>query len=364
MTGTVGRGRYVFFSVAQAAATVGILSFLVWSFGLTPFVNAVMRLPPWTYPAGIGLGALGVVAQALRWSIVARHHAIRVPFGSAVARCWQASFLNSVLPGGLAGDALRAADDSSDARVDRGRRALASSFAAVAAERLIGTAVVFAAASIALAFVAPIFAAGCAVIAAFAAAIAGRWMRRLSRGETLAVVGLAIVGWAAFTAIFVVSAVALVPDPSAAVLTSTSAVAVAGMSVPLGVGGWGTREAAAAWAFEMLGSTAEDGLTVSIGYGILALASTLPGAVILGARVVPRVREIGRARARRRAHGTASERELGAEVGAEGEPTHGSAQRVGETVLPVEADAGHPVADQHRSGRQVEPAEGAVDDKA
>ena len=63
MTGTVGRGRYVFFSVAQAAATVGILSFLVWSFGLTPFVNAVMRLPPWTYPAGIGLGALGCIVK-------------------------------------------------------------------------------------------------------------------------------------------------------------------------------------------------------------------------------------------------------------------------------------------------------------
>lgn len=360
-----GRGRLILVALLQVVVTAGILAVVVWRFGLAPLVDAVTQLPWWAYPIGIALGAAGVVAQALRWRVVARHHAIRIPLGPAIARCWQASFLNSVLPGGLAGDALRAADDSSDADVSAGRRALASGFAAMAGERLAGTAVVFLAAGVALAPPAPLFALGSLGIAVLVSVIAWRWLRQLSARELVAVVALAVAGWAAFAGIFVVSTLALAPALSLSVLPGTAAVAIAGMSIPLGVGGWGTREAASAWAFDLAGSTAELGITVSIGYGILALASTLPGAVVVAVRVLPRAREVRRARERRRARASSenargSEGELGAEVRAEGEAADRSAEGVGETILSVEADAGHAVADEHRRGGEVEPAEGVV----
>ena len=116
----------------QIIVTVGLLGLIVERWGVELFHEAARSLPWWALLLAMALGGVGVVAQSLRWRIVARHHRIRVPVGSAIGRCWQAAFLNSVLPGGLAGDGLRAMDDSSDAETDDGRRALASGFAAYA----------------------------------------------------------------------------------------------------------------------------------------------------------------------------------------------------------------------------------------
>lgn len=312
-----GRRRLIVVSLAQVAVTVLLLGFMVWRWGPAPMVHAMSALPWWMFPAGLALGGVGVVAQALRWRTVARHHAIRIGVGPAVARCWQAAFLNSVLPGGLAGDLVRGADDSSDATVSAGRRALASAFAAIAAERLVGTAVVFAAATVALV---PLSLPGAAVtltVAIVAAAVAWRWLRPLSLGELALVVALSIVGWAAFAGLFVLAILTLAPAVPPGQAPALASIAIAGMSVPIGVGGWGTREAAAAWAFGLVGLAPGLGVAVSVGYGILALWSTVPGAVIVAARLAPRVRELRRARSRRRLR--RAEGELGADVLAERE---------------------------------------------
>ncbi|WP_251454858.1 lysylphosphatidylglycerol synthase transmembrane domain-containing protein [Microbacterium sp. Marseille-Q6648] len=316
-TARPGRRRLIVVSLAQVAVTVGLLAFVIWRWGPDPIVHAVSALPWWAFPIGIALGGAGVVAQALRWRTVARHHAIRIDTGPAIARCWQAAFLNSVLPGGLAGDLVRGADDSSDATVSAGRRALASAFAAIAAERLVGTAVVFAAATVALVPLSLPGAAVCLAIALAAVGVAWRWLRPLSAGELLRVVLLSIAGWAAFAGIFVVAMIALAPAAPLGQAPALASIAIAGMSVPIGVGGWGTREAAAAWAFGLAGLAPGLGVTVSVGYGILALCSTLPGAVVVAARFAPRVRELRRARSRRRAR--RAEIELRADVVAERE---------------------------------------------
>jgi hypothetical protein len=53
------------------------------------------------------------------------------------------------------------------------------------------------------------------------------------------------------------------------------------MAVPLNVAGWGVREGAAAQAFVLVGASAAQGVAVATTYGVLALAATLPGAVVL-----------------------------------------------------------------------------------
>ncbi|WP_460682272.1 lysylphosphatidylglycerol synthase transmembrane domain-containing protein [Nesterenkonia populi] len=290
---------------AQVLVTAAILWVIATLWGPEVFSEAARGLPWWSFAAAGALGGAGVVAQALRWRIVARHHDIDVSIGAAVARCWQAAFLNSVLPGGVAGDALRAADDSTDASAASRRRALARGFASMAAERLVGTAVVFCAAGAVLLPRAPLPAAGCLLAALAAAGIASRWLRRVPARQIVQVVALSVLGWMCFAALFVLSAAVLEPEAPASVLSSSAAVALAGMSVPVGVGGWGLREAAAAWSFSISGLSAADGVRVSVGYGVLALASTLPGAAVLALRVLPRLRRarsVAAGRAQRSSH--------------------------------------------------------------
>lgn len=295
------RRRLVVVATLQVALTAGLLGLVVARWGLTPFVTAARALPWWAVAAGIGLGATGVVLQGLRWRLVARHYRIGLPVGPAVARCWQAAFLNGVLPGGVAGDAVRAADDSSDADAPDGRRALASALVAVAAERLVGTTVVLVAAALTLLGPVPLAAAACLGGAVVTGALAWRWLRGLPVGDLIVVVLLSVAGWAAFVAMFVLAVVVVAPEVDLALAPGLATVSVASMSVPLTVGGWGTREAAAGWIFAVRRLDPSTGVTVSIGYGILALLSTLPGAAILAARLAPRLRAAGQARTRRRA---------------------------------------------------------------
>ncbi|PRZ13156.1 lysylphosphatidylglycerol synthase transmembrane domain-containing protein [Nesterenkonia sandarakina] len=314
---TSRRGHTLLFAGLQVAITLGIFGFLASQWGMNPFMDAFRLLPIWILPAAAVLGGVGVLTQALRWRVIARHHRISIGVGPAVARCWQAAFLNGVLPGGLAGDALRAADDSSDAKVEASGSALRRAFAAMAAERLMGTAVAFVAAGLTLLVLAPLAGLAALGVATAAVVVAWRWLKPLSRGDVIQVVLLSATGWAAFAALFALTILAVTPEIPLAWAPGLAAVAIAGMSVPLGFGGWGPREAAAAWAFSLAGFAPHLGVTASISYGLLALASTLPGAVILALRVLPRLERARQVRAQRdgQADGRQSGRNTGRDPG-------------------------------------------------
>jgi glycosyltransferase 2 family protein len=47
------------------------------------------------------------------------------------------------------------------------------------------------------------------------------------------------------------------------------------------VGGWGPREGVTAWAFAAAGLGASRGVATAVAYGVLVLAASLPGAVVL-----------------------------------------------------------------------------------
>jgi hypothetical protein len=54
------------------------------------------------------------------------------------------------------------------------------------------------------------------------------------------------------------------------------------------VAGWGPREGVTAWAFSAAGLTAAQGAATAVVYGILVLAASLPGSLVLVAERLPR----------------------------------------------------------------------------
>ena len=99
---------------------------------------------------------------------------------------------------------------------------------------------------------------------------------------------------ASYLGVFAIAAVATgAPLPAAAVLTVVP-LTLASMLLPVSVGGWGVREAAAAALWPLAGLSAEAGVAASVLYGLLSLAGSLPG-------LVPLVRPVeagGKARGR------------------------------------------------------------------
>lgn len=58
--------------------------------------------------------------------------------------------------------------------------------------------------------------------------------------------------------------------------------------IPLSVGGWGVREAAAIVLFGLVGISSNDGFGISVGFGLLTIVATLPGSLSwLALRALP-----------------------------------------------------------------------------
>ncbi len=264
--------------------SAGILTWLALDLGAGPFFAALHTLTPLAIAAALCLGAAGTVIQAYRWRLVSRGFGIELGVIDAVARCWQASFLNSVLPGGLAGDAVRAVEQGG--HPDGSWR---GGLGAVVGERLTGTVVVLITASLALLPRAPRLAVVVAGGAAVTAAMAWPSVRRLSGPARGAVAALSVGGWLVFVGLFAVASLSGgsdLPAPAPQHLLGLAALTLAGMSVPLSWGGWGPREGAAAFAFPLFGYSAEQGVAIAVGYGLLALVSVLPGGLVVSARVL------------------------------------------------------------------------------
>ena len=57
------------------------------------------------------------------------------------------------------------------------------------------------------------------------------------------------------------------------------------------IGGWGPREGVTAWAFAAAGLGAAAGATTAVAYGIMVLAASLPGGLVLLFEWIPWRRE-------------------------------------------------------------------------
>ena len=273
--------------------------------GTDGVVTGIRSLDAGTLAVGAALGVPVTVAGAWRWRLVARGLGVDLPLGRAIGACYRAQLLNSVLPGGVAGDVLRG--------VGAGRRAgdPARGLRSVAWERGAGQAVqATVAVVVLLAVPSSVRSTLPALLVALVAALV--LVTVVVRGWPLlradlaglaemrvwwGVVASSSVVVAGLVATYVVAARAVGVTAPAADLLPVALLVMVAAGVPANVAGWGPREGMAAWAFAAAGLGAAQGLATSVAFGVMVLVATLPGAAVLladtlvGPRLRPRERE-------------------------------------------------------------------------
>lgn len=290
----------------SSAVGVIILAVLLWRLGTGVFLDGLRRIDGATLLAALGIGVVTTVLSAWRWQLVARGLGIRLPLGAAVASYYRALFLNAALPGGVLGDVHRAVQHG------RSTQELGRCVRAVVLERVAGqVALAVIGAAVLLTMPSPVLSEArhlaplllFATLGALAVVLALRMNRAPSRagkalrearegllsrqnGPGVALSSVAVL--AGHLAMFVLAARVAGSAASVAVLLPIAVLALLAMGLPLNVGGWGPREGVTAWAFGAAGLGAGSGLAVAVVYGVLSLAASLPGLIVLLARY-PRV---------------------------------------------------------------------------
>jgi uncharacterized membrane protein YbhN (UPF0104 family) len=254
-----------------------VLLLLVRRFGADGFRPALAVITPISLLAALALGLVAATAQASRWRLMMHGAGLPLQHREALAECYRAGALNTVLPGGVAGDVLRAWRQRTDA--PQGWRPAA---ACVLADRAVGLCVLLSiAAAILLIEAPPLIAVAVVAVAAVAWAVSRPGVRPLALPQQAAVWGWSVIMLAALLgmASLVGVAVGVGDDPGA--LATLGVAVLAGMAVPFNLGGWGPREAAGALAATLVGVSPSVGMSVAVGYGLLSAVSVLPGFLVL-----------------------------------------------------------------------------------
>lgn len=272
--------------VGCGLALVGVLVVRV---GAGPVLDGLRALDLGTLTAALALGALSVGCNAWRWCLITRRLGLPLDGRGALLSVYRSTFLNSVLPAGVLGDVDRA--------VGHGRRCgdLGGGVRSVVHDRLGGQVVLIGVGAVVLAFrptLLPSLSATTAWTAAGAGAVllvAGWALRSRLRPLVAGLSGVlhpgvlltsfgALVG---YLATFVLAARAVGVTAPVAELLPLLVLALVAMSLPIGVGGWGPREAALAAGFAAVGLPAAQGLATAVVYGTLALVACLPGGLVM-----------------------------------------------------------------------------------
>jgi hypothetical protein len=103
----------------------------------------------------------------------------------------------------------------------------------------------------------------------------------LARDVLGAQVAISVFVVLSYVCVYLAAARAIGVSTPAADLLPLVAPVLVSMLIPVSVAGWGVREAAAAGLWGLVGLTAVDGAAASAAYGIVVLASSLPGALFL-----------------------------------------------------------------------------------
>ncbi|NLP83361.1 flippase-like domain-containing protein [Microbacterium sp. CFH 90308] len=289
---------------ARAAAGLAILAAILAVTGAEPFLRGIASVSAPAIAAAALLAAAATAAAAWRWRVLAGRLGLRLGWGQSVAAYYRSQFLNTVLPGGVVGDVERAITHGR--RLDR----VAQATRAVVAERTAGQVVQLALAIVVVAAIgfaayAPAMAVllgslGVVVALAAIGMLSGRVRRAVVRelgilreafrtvGTVLAVVAASVIVVTAHVLTFVVACAATGVVASPEQMTLAAIAAVLASSLPLGIGGWGPREGAAAWAFSAVGLGATAGITAATAYGVLVMIALAPGALIVAASLLRR----------------------------------------------------------------------------
>jgi len=292
---------------AGPAAAIALLAVVIWRLGTGPFLAGVKAVDGRALLAAGAIFFLTTVCSAWRWTIVSRGLGLRLSLPAAVAAYYRAVFLNLMLPAGVAGDVHRGVRHGREVQdVGRGMRA-------VVWERGAGQVVqVVLTISILLVLPSPLRSSMPFVVVAAAAVVLGvvlvgrvRVRGRRSRlwSAVVADVRNGVLRRQALPAVVVASALVLVGHAATFLVAARTAGVTAPLSrlVPLAliamlamvlpsIGGWGPREGVTAWAFAAAGLGASRGAATAVAYGVLVLAASLPGALVLVAGWLPRRR--------------------------------------------------------------------------
>jgi len=298
----VSRGPRFTWAGLRPLGGAAILAVLVWRLGTGPFLAGVRGINGWALVAAASITALTTVCSAWRWRTVAGGLGIRLPLRTAVAAYYRSQFLNSALPGGVVGDVHRGVRHGLDAGD------LGLGLRAVAWERAAGSGVFAVVALGTLVLLdSPVHPAMGAVLAAVVTgavcvAVVLRTVRadgptrrarvlRAVRSDvrhglldrrTWPVVALTSAAVAlGHAGIFLVAAATVGVHAAPAVLWPLAMLVLLAMTIPLSVGGWGPREGVAAWVFAAAGLGADQGIATATAFGVLGLAATMPGALVL-----------------------------------------------------------------------------------
>lgn len=281
--------------LAQIAVAAGTLAVL-WH--LADGAGAARRLAQadagWLVVAAAML-TVQTALSALRWRLTAAQLGITISRGAALREYWLSQVINQTLPGGILGDAGRALRQ-------RGQAGLMAAGQAVVLERLAGQAglLVVLLAGLGLTWAVPggldwPDGSGWPLLAGMVAAGAGTAALARARGRhavalqrALAAPGVwpAQVALSLGTALCNVAAFGFCAWAVGAALPVAALAAVVplilfAMVVPVTISGWGLREGAAAALFPLAGLSAAEGLAASLAFGLVLLATALPGVVVL-----------------------------------------------------------------------------------
>lgn len=285
---------------------VAVLGMVLWLTGIDPFVAGVQALDLSTLALGAALAVPITCACAWRWHLVARGLGVAVDPATAVASCYRAQFLNTVLPGGVLGDVHRGVHHGRVAG-DTGR-----GVRAVVWERTAGQVVLaVVAAGVLLLLPSPVsgsvpwvlgalvVAAALVVLGLVVAGTGPSWVDRtlrgiredvrhglLARAAWPGVVLASVLAVSGHLATYLVAARAVGVTASTATLLPLALLVLVAAGVPTNVAGWGPREGVAAWTFAVAGLGADQGVATAVAYGAIVTVASLPGAVVLAVGTV------------------------------------------------------------------------------
>lgn len=278
---------------------VGVLIAVIAHVGTGPFLHGLLSLDARTIGAAVLLAAVATTAAVWRWRLIAARLRVELRWSRAVGMYYQSQFLNTMLPGGIVGDLHRA--------VAHGQSAVSikQTVRAVAIERTAGQVVQLALALLVLAssgaeFEGYLLAAlalglGMIVIALLVTIAASARARtallhearelRAGLGSVrasaqVAIASVIVIACHVATFTIATAAVAVAESVPPLQMLTLTFVILLGASIPLNIGGWGPREGIAGWAFALAGFDASAGVAASTLFGVLAIISVAPGAIV------------------------------------------------------------------------------------
>ncbi|MCO5732478.1 lysylphosphatidylglycerol synthase transmembrane domain-containing protein [Rhizobium sp. SSA_523] len=282
--------------IASGLAIISLLLALFLLLDTAAIRQALGQVSLLAVVSGLVIVQIQIILSALRWRFTAGRLGQKMPASHALGEYYLASALNQVLPGGMAGDALRAYRGRGE-----GGAGMALSTKAVILERLSGQLAFFSICACGLLFwpsllarilpgAAPVWLALVVMLLLGASGLILRRLRSLRQDLTRAFVErgawrvqllLSLGTTGAYLLLFWLAAYATGGALPVTALVTVIPLCLLSMLIPTGFGGWGTREAAAAALWPLVGLASAQGVAASILYGALALIGSLPGLAVL-----------------------------------------------------------------------------------